>query len=98
MSLPTSLRRAILLVAILALFLAVSVAQISDKIARVNVEQYRAGEPLPIQVELVNSAAIDRVDLAYRSFGESEYRHLDIQMQGNTASASIPPNDLAPPF
>src|SRR5258707_4807343 len=90
--------RATLLVAMVASFLASSASQISDKIIRVNVGQVNTGEPLSIQIELANSAAIDRVDLAYRSFGESEYKHVDMQIQGNVAAASIRPTDLSPPF
>ena len=51
-----------------ALFLFISRApsQISDKVSNVSVGAIQPGEPLAIQVELVKTAVVDRMEVAYR--------------------------------
>jgi hypothetical protein len=77
---------------------AFTAAQISDKILKIDVEAYRTGEQMGIKVELANATAIDRIEFLYRSFGESEFRRIEMQLLGNIASGSIPANHLVPPF
>src|SRR5205809_545521 len=73
-------------------------AQVSDKISRVTVGRYQQGQPLSIQAELADVAAIDHIEMAYRPFGQTEYKQVEMALTGNVASASIPPGQLAAPF
>jgi hypothetical protein len=91
-------RRAFLCILLVVLFSLSAAAQISDKVVRVETAPYQAGAPLGIRVELLNASLIDRIDVAYRSFGETDYKHLEMQMQGNSAQTVIPAKDLTPPF
>jgi hypothetical protein len=71
-------------------------AQVSDKILSVNVGEAREGQPLTIQAQLVGTVQISQVLLAYRQTGTSEYRKMEMQITGNTASATIPASDVIP--
>jgi hypothetical protein len=73
-------------------------AQVSDKIANINAGTYREGEPLNIQVELSKSIVLDRIVLAYRSFGQRDFKQVEMSLVSNTASATIPSEELTPPF
>ena len=73
-------------------------SQISDIVSRVNVGVPHPGEPLRIEAELINAAVIERVEIAYRSFGQSTFRLSEMSLVGNTATVVIPAADLAPPF
>jgi hypothetical protein len=68
--------------------------QVSDKISRVIAEPPRPGAPLVIQADLFTVASIDHLQLAYRPFGQAEYRRLEMVMTGNSATVSVPATDL----
>jgi len=73
-------------------------AQVSDNISRVEVQSFRAGEPLTINAELVNASSLNRVEIAYRSFGQSNFTRSEMSITGNTSTVSIPASHLSPPF
>lgn len=73
-------------------------AQVSDRIARISVGRYDYGKPLPIQIELSNTAGLDHIDLAYRQFGQQTFKHIEMPVIASVASASVPAHDLVPPF
>ncbi len=80
------------------IFLAGVFSQISDIVSRVNVSQFKPGEPLSIQAELINPASIERIELAYRSFGQSTFKQSEMSITGNAASLLVPFAELTPPF
>jgi hypothetical protein len=74
-------------------------AQISERISSVTIAGTAAtGTPLTVQANLVHPDIIDHIDLAYRHFGESSYRRVEMVVNGNAAVADIPATSVAPPF
>ncbi len=94
----STLWRSGFLAAALFFFLGILHSQISDKLSTVTPGLYRAGEPLTIQVEIVKSASVERIEIAYRPFGQRDFKHSEMSITNNTASVVIPSTDLAPPF
>lgn len=92
------LRRTLCLAAASICSLVILQAQISDIVSRVTVGEYRFGESLSVDVELLNAVALDRVEIAYRSFGQSSFKQLEMSVRGNIASGVISAGDLTPPF
>ena len=77
---------------------AIVVGQVSDKIGKVDAGSFTPGKALVIQAELLSTALLERVEIAYRQFGQHDYRRSEMAVAGNSATASIPPGELAPPF
>jgi hypothetical protein len=75
-----------------------STGQISDKISSVTVGEYVEGQPLAVRAELSRTAGFERIFLAYRQFGQSEYKEIEMSVVGNVASATIPGSEVHPPF
>jgi len=73
-------------------------AQISEKLSAVNTGTAKEGEPLTITAELVQSGVVSKLTLAYRSYGQSEYRMSDMALTGATATATIPGDYVTPPL
>ncbi|MBU2637213.1 MAG: hypothetical protein KJ963_09055 [Bacteroidetes bacterium] len=73
-------------------------AQISDKILRIEAKPSNEKEPVTITAELMPGANIDKIEIAYRSFGQSEYKRLDMSITGNNVSVTIPTGQTSPPF
>lgn len=73
-------------------------AQIDDNIARIALSPVAAGHEVRIEAELINTSAIDRIECAYRVFGQSEFKRFDMPLTGNTAAGTIPGADVVPPF
>ncbi|MGA2622945.1 MAG: hypothetical protein ABSF91_03750 [Bacteroidota bacterium] len=81
----------------LTLFCAVAaLGQASDKIISVGPNEAKEGEPLTIHAELAKAGIITQMLLAYRPFGASEYKKVEMTINGNTASATIPGGEVAP--
>lgn len=79
------------LTAIALLFLScIASAQISDKVSRVTVGTAAAGEPLTFQADLLQPDVIERVDLAYRPLGQTDFRAMEMVMAGNSATVTLP--------
>lgn len=83
--------------ALLALVaVSVTYSQISDKILSVKTGEVNEGQPLTVEAELVGTIRINQLLLAYRPFGSSEYRQVEMQVVGNTARATIPADQVIP--
>ena len=80
------------------LLTAISFAQVSDKISKVNIGVVKDGEPLTIQVDLVQSTIVDRVEIAHRRFGERDFKRNDMSVAGSIASIVLPAEVISPPF
>lgn len=83
-----------------SLFICISIpiAQISDNIVTVEASAFLANEPLRIHVELAHASTIERIELAYRIFGQSQFKRSEMEIQGNSAVVIIPTKEIAPPF
>jgi hypothetical protein len=73
-------------------------AQISTKIGSVTASPASINSPVTISVGLLQGETIEKVYLAYRPFGSNEYTRLEMDIVGNTATVTIPPREVVPPF
>jgi hypothetical protein len=71
--------------------------QISTRVASVSTGDAVAGMPVHVTVDLRQTTGLQAVLLLYRSFGESEYRRIDMDIIGNRATAQIPASAIIPP-
>jgi hypothetical protein len=71
-------------------------AQISDKVLSVNAGTAAESQPLTISAQLSNTARVNQVLLAYRTFGSGEFRQLEASLMGSTASATIGGTEIVP--
>ena len=89
--------RSILLLFFAVLTAAVARAQISDKVANVTAGTFHPGQPLTIEADLLVGSVVDRMSVAYRSFGARDYKQVEMTITGSHASVSIPAASLIPP-
>ncbi len=75
-----------------------AVSQISTKVASVSPTSATPNVPLTMRVSLQQGELIEKVFLVYRPFSTSDYSRMEMDILGNTASATIPPQDVLSPF
>jgi hypothetical protein len=75
-----------------------SIAQISNFVFNVKIENAIEGESLKLTAELYNIENIYRIEIVYKTFGESEYKNLEMVISGTQATVSIPSEETIPPF
>ncbi|MEX0736207.1 MAG: hypothetical protein WD182_02120, partial [Bacteroidota bacterium] len=75
-----------------------TLAQVSSVIVRVSVPLANQNQPLPVGVEFTPSAGVERVLFKYRGFGETEYREQEMLLAGSSATLTIPPQYVLPPY
>jgi hypothetical protein len=75
-----------------------SISQISTRVAGVTAGEAVSGVPVQITVDLRQTTGLQAVLLLYRSFGESEYRRVEMDITGNRATGQIPAAAIRPPF
>ncbi len=74
-------------------------SQYSDKIQDIGAEPLIEGEALNFTIQLTaNTTCCSKIELAYRNYGESEFKVLEMNIKGNLASTAIPAIDVMPPF
>jgi hypothetical protein len=54
--------------------------------------------PVTLRVALQQGETIQKVYLAYRSFGSGDYARIEMDIVGNTAAATLPAQVVLPPF
>lgn len=82
----------------LFVFLTPMSGQVSERIVQVTTTPFQPGSPLTLRIEFSNTVGIDHIDLAYRTFGQQTFKHLEMPLVASAASATIQPADLNPPF
>jgi hypothetical protein len=87
-----------LVVLVLLLVSHTAIAQISDKVSKVTAASVQEGQPLSIQVDLLNPALIKNAEVAYRHFGEQTYKRMELSIVGNAATGTISSGEVSPPF
>jgi hypothetical protein len=90
--------RKLLIVIVACLLVSSLFAQVSDKIIKVNVGIARPSQPLTIQVDLFQSNILDRIEIAFRQFGERDFRRIEMSLSGNSASITLPAEIVLSPF
>lgn len=91
------MRKTIITIA-LSLLATFAFSQVSDKISKINIGTIMPGEPLTIQVDLVQSNLLERIEIAYRQFGERDFKRNDMSLVGNAASVMLPAEVVLSPF
>lgn len=95
-TLPRIARRIIAICLLLSSIPAAS--QISTKVASISPSSAMPHVPLTLSVALLQGETIEKVFLVYRSFGSSDYERVEMDIVVNTATATIPAQDVLPPF
>lgn len=85
-----------LLLALATGLLQVSHAQVSTGVSSISPTEAQSGIPLTIRAELQRGELFERVHFVYRTFGESEWTHVEMQLRGNTATVTLPPEAAQP--
>jgi hypothetical protein len=73
-------------------------AQVATRVVTMAPDEAPAGLPVPVTVELTQAADLDGIILLYRSFGESEFRRIEMDLRGTRAMAMIPGSAVLAPF
>lgn len=73
-------------------------AQVSTRISSVSPAEAVSESPLTVRAELRQGETIERAYFVYRSFTETEWTQLDMELLGNTAIARVPPGHVSPPY
>ncbi|HLF19521.1 MAG TPA: hypothetical protein VI704_01910 [Bacteroidota bacterium] len=85
------------LLGILASF-SILLAQVQPVITKVNVPAAGEKQPLSLSVDLSSNTDIRKVAIWYRSFGESEFKELEMLLAGRSASVTLPAEVIVPPY
>ncbi|MBI5730361.1 MAG: hypothetical protein HY963_04415 [Ignavibacteriales bacterium] len=72
--------------------------QISNIVSTVRVSDAKEQMPITISAELFSSENISVISIAYKSFGQTEFRKAEMIIKGVTATVSIPAEAVAPPY
>ena len=93
-----SLARWSLLLLLVLSAVSLSLAQIVPIVSSVSVGQADEGKPLTVTVDLAQNAGITQVLFVYRQFGESEFKELEMTVQGRTAFVTLPGEAVKAPY
>ena len=73
-------------------------AQVQAVVTKVNVPAALEKQPLAMSVDLSRNTDVSKVRLWYRSFGESEFKDVEMLLTGRTASVTLPADIVVPPY
>ncbi|MDI6803990.1 MAG: hypothetical protein QME58_09120 [Bacteroidota bacterium] len=73
-------------------------AQVSDKILSITAPPVSENESIKISAVISPAFVYDKIEVAYRSFGESEFKRIEMQITGNNAVAVIPNSATDTPY
>jgi len=74
------------------------IGQISNIVSSVKIGDAKEKLPLAISAELFSTENISNISLAYKPFGENEFKKAEMLIAGNTASITLPPEVVIPPY
>lgn len=72
--------------------------QISNIISSVRVSDAKEKMPITITADLFSAENISSINIAYRSFGQTEFRKSEMIIMGNSAKVTIAAEAVAPPY
>lgn len=87
-----------LLVLILSISNGTVFGQISNIVSSVRVSDAKEQMPITITADLFSADNISTINIAFRSFGQTEFRKSEMILMGNSAKTTIPAEAVAPPF
>ncbi len=82
----------------MSVFVIDTVAQMSSFISSLRTGDAKDKSPLVITADLISPENISALNVAFRSFGQSEYQKVEMLIAGTTASATIEGEFIQPPF
>ena len=85
-----------LLLAVATFSPSISPAQVSTGISSISPAEAQSGMPLTLRAELQRGELFERVHFVYRTFGESEWTPVEMQLRGNTAIVVLPAEAVQP--
>jgi hypothetical protein len=88
--------RYVLLVGLM-LLASLAVAQVTPLVSRVTSPAANENQPLSLSAELTRGTGISKIVVRYRSFGESEFKELEMLLAGRIATVTIPFDAVRPP-
>ena len=74
------------------------IAQMSSYISSVKTGDAKDKSPLTITADLITADNISALNVAYRSFGQNEYQKTEMIIAGQSASVTIPGDEIQPPY
>jgi len=83
---------------LLTIISSITIAQVSNYISSVKVGDAKEKNPITIIAELTLADNISEISLAYKPFGESEFIKMEMLIAGNSASVTIPAENVLPPY
>ena len=72
--------------------------QISNIISSVRVSDAKEKTPITVTAELFSADNVSSINLTFKSFGQSEFRKVEMFITGTTATATIPADAVEPPY
>ncbi|MDI6778645.1 MAG: hypothetical protein QME25_00375 [Bacteroidota bacterium] len=87
-----------IIVFLILIFVTTGLTQISDKIINIEISPTIENQQVIINASLVSSQIFSSVELAYRTYGQSEFKRLEMNIIGNNAIGKIPADQVIPPF
>jgi len=72
--------------------------QISNIVSSVRVSDAKEQMPITITADLFSTDNISSINIAFRSFGQTEFRKSEMIIMGNSAKVTIPAEAVAPPY
>ena len=73
-------------------------SQIVPIVSRVTAGDANEARPLLVTVELSQNAGVTQVLFVYRSFGQSEFKELEMALSGRSATVTVPAEAVAAPY
>lgn len=86
-----------LLLSLLFLLNTALLAQQPSNVASYEVKGGVENEPLPVELTLMQGANVNRVMIAYKTLGTSEFRVREMYLSGPKATITIPASEVLPP-
>ncbi|MBI5021498.1 MAG: hypothetical protein HZB59_08690 [Ignavibacteriales bacterium] len=74
------------------------VPQISGTVSKVVIGTPQTGMPLSVQVDFFQSSKVEKIEIAFRRFGEQEFKQNEMSLVGTTATILLPGEVIEPPF
>jgi hypothetical protein len=72
--------------------------QVSDKVINIEAGQPVEKKPITLTADLSPNFIFDKIEFAYRTFGESEFKRLEMTVANNKASITIPAEKVVAPY
>lgn len=80
------------------IFSDIAFGQIVPIVSKVSLGQANENRPLSVTVDLTQNVGVTQALFVYRPFGQSEFRELEMMIQGRAASVSVPAEEVVSPY